>query len=137
MSVIETITIVWHDLATDKPTEYRDVIVKHKGANSVTHRCNYILASRLDDLWKYDESYEWAYVGEIRSERENNEFIVCREDNTYLHIFQDSNGSRFRVSWSPDINDALVFTHDRAREVMSILGSNNPTTFDIYITNKK
>lgn len=69
MSVIETITIVWHDLATDKPTEYRDVIVKHKGANSVTHRCNYILARRLGSLRKYDESYEWAYVHELEMSR--------------------------------------------------------------------
>lgn len=135
MPILETITLTWHDLATEIPTERKDVIVKQKGANTVTQRCHYVLASRLDDLSRYSGDYEWAYVREIASVRVEDAFVVKRTDDVYLSEYTASKEKPFE-QWSPDIDDALVFPHDRVNEVVAALERYNFTTFRIHSMHK-
>ena len=135
MPILETITLTWHDLATEVPTERKDVIVKHKGANTVTQRCHYVLASRLDDLSRYSEDHEWAYVSEITSVRVEDAFVIKRTDDGNLSEYTASKGTPFE-QWSPDIDDALVFPHERVNEVVAALEHYNFTPFRICSMHK-
>lgn len=135
MPILETITLTWHDLVTEIPMERKDVIVKHKRSNTVIQPCHYVLASRLDDLSRYSEDHEWAYVSEITSVHVEDAFVVKRADDVYLSDYKASKGKPFE-QWSPDIDNALVFPHDRVNEVVDALERYNFTTFRICSMHK-
>lgn len=136
MQYIETISIPWHTLKGEKPTPNRSIVIKHTGSNVLWQNCVYIAAKNVpEEINDYDEFHEWAYGDEIASVRVEDAFVVKRTDDVYLSDYKASKGKPFE-QWSPDIDDALVFPHDRVNEVVAALERYNFSPFRICSMHK-
>ena len=96
MRYTETISICWHSITGEKPEPKRDIIVKGTGANSVWRPCDYIAWENVpDELKRYDEYHEWAYVDEIKSVKSDGSILrgdefITRDNVNYFTVLSVS-----------------------------------------------
>ena len=81
MRYTETISILWHTFAGEKPCPNRDIVVKRSGANAFFAPKDVITAENVPQaLTKYDRYDEWAYADEIKSVHSDGNILPNTDD---------------------------------------------------------